>query len=99
MGKNKQKSAKDVAFERERVRLQSAIRHKDEEITSLRQEVASYKTQAESWEKTAHLLEKYIGIPKDKLLADMKRNEQIAKALSPIGAIAVAGKKYMHQGD
>lgn len=99
MGKNKQKSAKDMAFERERVRLQSVIRHKDEEITSLRQEVASYKAQAESWEKTARLLEKYIGIPKDKLLADMERNEQIAKALSPIGAMAMAVEKYMHQGD
>lgn len=99
MGKNKQKSAKDLVFERERVRLRSVIRHKDEEITSLRQEVASYKAQAESWEKTARLLEKYIGIPKDKLLADMERNEQIAKALSPIGAMAMAVEKYMHQGD
>lgn len=85
MGKNKQKSAKDVAFERERVRLQSVIRRKDEEIATLRQESAAYKAKAESWEKTARLLEEYIDIPKDKLLADMERNERIAKCISSIG--------------
>ena len=84
MSKNKQLSAKDKAFERERVKLHSIIQKKDEEIRRLSVEVNQYKAQAESWEKVAKLLEQQIGIPKEKLLANIERNEKIFGILNPL---------------
>lgn len=83
MSKYQQKSAKDKAFECERIKLHSTIRQKDEEIQRLNREVAKYKADAESWEKTARLLESYIGVPAEQILADIERNKKIANFLEP----------------
>ena len=87
MSKNKQLSAKDKAFERERIKLHSIIQKKDEEIRRLSAEANQYKAQAESWEKTAKILEQRLGIPKEKILADIERNERISKYLSLIESL------------
>ena len=47
----RQMSAKDKAFELERIKLRSIIQKKNEEIGKLIAEVNQYKAQAESWEK------------------------------------------------
>ena len=81
---SRQMSAKDKAFERERIKLRSIIQKKNEEIGKLIAEVNQYKAQAESWEKTAKMLEQYIDVPKEKLLADIKRNREICNFLKPL---------------
>lgn len=83
MKKQKDLSAKDKAFMKEKVRLHSIIQDKDAEIVELKAEVAKYKMAAESWEKTAKLLETKIGIQTDKLLADIDRNKRICAMLAP----------------
>ena len=83
MSKYQQKSAKDKAFERERIKLHSTIQQKDEEIQRLSREVAKYRADAESWENTARLLESYIGIPVEQILEDIERNMKIANFLDP----------------
>lgn len=83
MSKYQQKSAKDKAFERERIKLRSTIQQKDEEIQRLSREVAKYKADAESWEKTARLLETYIGVPVEQILEDIERNKKIANIFDP----------------
>ena len=80
----RQMSAKDKAFELERIKLRSIIQKKNEEIGKLIAEVNQYKAQAESWEKTAKMLEQYIDVPKEKLLADIKRNREICNFLKPL---------------
>lgn len=90
MSKYQQKSAKDKAFERERIKLHSTIQQKDDEIQRLSREVAKYKADAESWEKTARLLESYIGVPVEQILADIERNKKIANFLDP--TISVIGR-------
>ena len=50
---SRQMSAKDKAFERERIKLHSVIQKKNEEICKLIAEVNQYKIQAESWEKNS----------------------------------------------
>lgn len=84
MGKYHKMSAKDKAFERERIRLHSIIQNKDDEIIRLMQEVSKYKMEAESWEHTAKLLETYIGVPKEKIVEDAARSKKIAAFLDPI---------------
>lgn len=81
MSKNKRTSAKDIAFERERVRLHSVIRQKDEEIQRLTAELNQYKLRAESWEKTVKFLEGYIGIPTEQLLEDYERVKRISPTI------------------
>ena len=71
MSKYKQMSAKDRAFERERVQFRSTIQKKDEEIAKLTRELNKCRSDAESWEETARLLEAYIGIPKEEIIKDI----------------------------
>ena len=84
MSKSNQKSAKDKAFDRERIRLHSIIQQRDDEIARLNREVAKYKAEAESWEKTAKILETYIGIPKEEILADIETTKKLANILNNI---------------
>lgn len=86
MSKYEKMSAKDKAFERERIKLHSIIQDKSNEIIRLTQEVNRYKMEAESWEHTARLLEAYIGVPKEKILDDMDRSKKIAAFLDPIAS-------------
>lgn len=88
---SRQMSAKDKAFDRERIKLHSVIQKKDEQISKLIAEVNQYKAQAESWEKTARLLEQYIGIPREELLAEIERNKNICNFLKPLTEI----EKYL----
>lgn len=88
---SRQMSAKDKAFDRERIKLHSVIQKKDEQISKLIAEVNQYKAQAESWEKTARLLEQYIGIPREELLAEIERNKKICNFLKPLTEI----EKYL----
>lgn len=89
---SRQMSAKDKAFERERIKLHSVIQKKNEEIRKLIAEVNQYKIQAESWEKTAKVFEQYIDIPREKLLVDIERNKEICDFLKPL---TEAGKYFL----
>lgn len=75
------KSAKDMAFERERMKLLKTIREKDEENLQLRRELNQAKQSAESWENTAHILESKLGIPKEEILASIEREKKLEKML------------------
>lgn len=85
------KSAKDMAFDRERVKLHATIQKRDQEIFELTRELNKYKALAESWENTARILESKLGIPKEEILASIERekklerllNNPLASALSP----------------
>lgn len=81
MSKSK-KSAKDLAFDRERTRLHSIIQSKDQEIAILIAEVNKYKASAESWENTAHILEARLGIPKEEVLASIEREKKLEGLLN-----------------
>lgn len=76
------KSAKDLAFDRERTKLHSAIQAKDQEILRLTAEVNRYKASAESWENTAHILEAKLGIPKEEILASIEREKKLEGLLN-----------------
>ena len=89
---SRQMSAKDKAFERERIKLHSVIQKKNEEICKLIAEVNQYKIQAESWEKTTRVLEQYIGIPREELLAEIERNKKICNFLKPLTEV---GKYFL----
>lgn len=81
MGKPK-KSAKDLAFDRERTRLHSIIQDRDQEILRLTADVNKYKASAESWENTARILEAKLGIPKEEILASIEREKKLEKFLN-----------------
>ena len=90
--KNKQqKSAKDLAFEREKTKLHSIIQKKDEEILELKREVTKYKMAAESWEMAARILESKIGVPIQEILDDIERSKKIEGLLKPFNII----KRFM----
>ena len=76
-----QKSAKDKAFDRERVRLHSIIQDKEAEIVRLNAELNKYKMAAESWENTARILESKLGIPTEEILASIEREKKLEKML------------------
>lgn len=76
------KSAKDMAFERERMRLLKVIRERDDEILRLTRELNQAKSSAESWENTAHILESKLGIPKEEILASIEREKKLEKMLT-----------------
>ena len=77
-----QKSAKDKAFDRERIRLHSIIQAKDQEILQLTAELNKYKASAESWENTARILEAKLGIPKEEILASIEREKKLERFLN-----------------
>ena len=83
MSKYQQMSAKDRAFEREKTKLRATIQQKNDEIHRLNQEIVKYKAEAESWEKAAKNREDYIGIPKEKILADIERSQMLVNFLKP----------------
>lgn len=85
------KSAKDMAFDRERMRLLKIIREKDEEILQLRRELNQTKQSAESWENTAHILESKLGIPTEEILASIEREKKLEKFLNNPLASALNG--------
>lgn len=76
------KSAKDLAFDRERIRLHSIIQDKDQEILRLTAEVNKYKASAESWENTARILEAKLEIPKEEILASIEREKKLERILT-----------------
>lgn len=76
------KSAKDMAFERERMRLLKVIRERDDEILRLTRELNQAKSSAESWENTAHILESKLGIPKEEILANIEREKKLENMLT-----------------
>ena len=76
------KSAKDMAFERERMRLLKVIRERDDEILRLTRELNQAKSSAESWENTAHILESKLGIPKEEILASIEREKKLENMLT-----------------
>lgn len=73
------KSAKDMAFDRERTRLHSIIQEKDREIIRLTAEVNKYKQSAESWENTARILESKLGVSKEEILASIEREKKLER--------------------
>ena len=75
------KSAKDIAFDRERMRLLKTIRDKDEEILQLKRELNRAKCSAESWENTARILEAKLGVPTEEILASIDREKKLEKML------------------
>ena len=77
-----QKSAKDKAFERERIKLQSIIHKQSEEIVALKREISTRDFKIETLEHTISVLESYIGVPKEDLLADMERKKKIESLMS-----------------
>lgn len=85
------KSAKDMAFDRERVRLHAIIQQKDREIFELTKERNMYKASAESWENTAHILESKLGIPTEEILASIEREKKLEKFLNNPLASALNG--------
>lgn len=87
MGNQRKMSAKDKAFERERIKFHSMIRSKDDEINALKQEAIKYKADAEPWEKTARLLESYIGLPREKILEDIEKRARIDYVLKPVTSV------------
>lgn len=88
MAQRNKKSAKDLAFERERTRLLSVIKNKNTEILSLKQEANKYKAQAESWEKTAKILESKLGVPAEEIIADIERHKRICGFIDPFVSVA-----------
>ena len=87
MKTKQQKSAKDLAFEREKTKLHSIIQKKDEEISELNKEVTKYKMSAESWEMTARILESKLGVPMQEILDDIGRSKKIEAFIKPFDTI------------
>lgn len=82
------KSAKDIAFEKERMRLLKTIRERDEEILRLTRELNSAKQSAESWENTSRILESKLGVPTEEILASIEREKKLEKMLTnPFGYV------------
>lgn len=82
------KSAKDIAFEKERMKLLRIIRDRDEEILKLTRELNQAKQSAESWENTAHILESKLGVPTEEILASIEREKKLEKMLTnPFGYV------------
>ena len=48
------------------------------------QDLAKFGYTDDYFEKTAKMLEQYIDVPKEKLLADIKRNREICNFLKPL---------------
>ena len=82
MGKAYEKSAKDKAFERERIKLSSTIQKKNDQIAQLTKELEQNKTLIASLNETIKILEDKIGIPKEEIIADMERNKRLLGILS-----------------
>ena len=76
------KSAKDMAFDRERVKLHSIIQQKNQEILELTRERNAYKASAESWENTARILESKLGIPMEEILSSIEREKKLEEMLT-----------------
>ena len=82
------KSAKDIAFEKERMKLLRIIRDRDEEILKLTRELNQATQSAESWENTAHILESKLGVPTEEILASIEREKKLEKMLTnPFGYV------------
>lgn len=82
------KSAKDIAFEKERMKLLRIIREREEEILKLTRELNQAKQSAESWENTARILESKLGIPTEEILASIEREKKLEKMMTnPFGYV------------
>ena len=79
MPRHQQKSAKDIAFDRERTRLQSRIQQLSNEISSLNGKLAVKDSEIAELKNTIEILEKYIGLPKETILEQEQRSNKIEK--------------------
>ena len=82
MAKPYVKSAKDKAFDRERVKLHAIIQDRDREIVQLRKELDRIKTENATLEQTVAALESQIGIPKEKILEYIERHKKMEQYMS-----------------
>lgn len=82
MSKSYTKTAKDIAFDKERTKLKSTILAKDREIVQLRKELAESKAHNEELENTIRSLESKIGIPKEEIIAAIEREKKVEQAMS-----------------
>lgn len=76
------KTAKDIAFDRERSKLQATIRQRDEEIVRLRTQSEHDRAEIDSLRKQIELLETQIGIPKEQLLSSIERTKEVANYIN-----------------
>lgn len=82
MGKPYVKSAKDKAFDRERIKLHAIIQDKDREIIQLRKELDQVKTENATLEQTVAALESQIGVPSEKILEYIERYKKMEQYMS-----------------
>ena len=82
------KSAKDLAFDRERTKLKSTIQKQDEQIFELTRELNKANMEIESMKMTINVLESALQIPKEELLADIERTKKLSTFLKdPISTV------------
>ena len=81
MSKSYTKTAKDIAFDKERTKLKSTILARDREIARLKKELAESKAHNEELENTIRSLESKIGIPKEEIIAAIEREKKVEQAM------------------
>ena len=80
----KQKSAKDLAFDRERLKFRQEIQDLKHEVTYWKAEANKNLEIANHYESIISVLETQIGIPKEELLEHIARSKKINETLLPL---------------
>ena len=88
MSRQYKKSAKDLAFDRERTKLNSTIQKQEKQIFDLTRELNKANMEIESLKMTIGVLEAALQIPKEELIADIERTKKLSALLkNPFGTI------------
>lgn len=72
------KSAKDLAFDRERTKLKATIQKQNEELIDLRVKLNKANRDIEALNKTIGIMEAALQIPREDLIANMERTKKLA---------------------
>ena len=94
MSKPYKKTAKDLAFDRERAKLNATIQKQKDQIFELTRSINAANMEIESLKMTITVLEGALQIPREDLIANMERTRKIAsfvEIMSGRAAVEIEG--------
>ena len=98
MSSQYKRTAKDLAFERERTKLQSKIQKLNEENIELKTKLNKATRDIESLNRTVEIMESAFQIPREDLIANMERTKKVASFVESMAGRAIVEIVDMYEG-
>ena len=97
MNKPYKKTAKDLAFDRERTKLNAIIQKQKDQIFELTRSLNGANMEIESLKMTINVLEVALQIPREDLIANMERTRKIASFVEIMSGRGIVDIEDMYE--